>query len=59
MAIKESTKQIIAESGFDVNAAVELSEVEKLTKDMKTKIIEIGYVSRSELKAVCRFKICV
>ena len=52
MAIKESTKQIIAESGFDVNAAVELSEVEKLTKDMKTKIIEIGYVSRSELKAV-------
>lgn len=48
---KESTIDILASAGFDVNSDIDLPEVESLTKELKQKIITIGTVDRSEIKA--------
>jgi hypothetical protein len=48
---KESTINILAEAGFDVNSDISLPQAESLTKDLKEKIITIGKVERSEIKA--------
>ena len=41
---KESTIDILASAGFDVNSDIDLPEVEALTKELKHKILTIGYV---------------
>ena len=48
---KESTIDILADAGFDINSDIELPEVVSLTKDLKQKILTIGHVNRSEIKA--------
>lgn len=57
--MKESTQEILERSGaiidtsnFELNCQVEIPDVAKLTKDLKTKIIEIEEISKAEIKTL-------
>lgn len=50
--MKESTKEILQNSGFYIDQEIEIDEVAKLTSDLKKKIVEIDYISKAEIKTL-------
>ena len=50
--MKKASTNAILESAYSINGSVEFPQAEKLTTDMATKIINIGNISRAEIRTL-------